>query len=155
MANEPEVVLEMTIQDRPLKGEQPFHGDEFHLPTVALSVLDKQPLFSSPRPSGLLCGLWQGGVAAGVLADAAPSDPPLTKTKVARVGGNGVLRRTQTRALLSRLRALVSEAVPCQRGDQKMDGRAFEAWGSDMPADAHWMPGGRGGRWKNENHTGA
>jgi len=34
MANEPDVVLEMTIQDRPLKGAQPFHGDEFHLPPV-------------------------------------------------------------------------------------------------------------------------
>jgi len=81
--------------------------------------------------------------------------PPLTKTKVARGGGNGVLRRYQTRALLSRLRPLTSEAVPCQRGNQKMDGRGFEAWGRPVPADAHWMPGGRGGRWKNENHAGA
>jgi hypothetical protein len=32
MTDEPDVVLEMAIQDCPLKGEQPFHGDEFHLP---------------------------------------------------------------------------------------------------------------------------
>jgi hypothetical protein len=33
-ADEPDLVLKMPIQDRPLKGEQPFHGDEFHLPPV-------------------------------------------------------------------------------------------------------------------------
>lgn len=48
MADEPNVVLKMTIQDRPQKGAQPFHGDKIHLRRWTRSVLDSQPLVPFP-----------------------------------------------------------------------------------------------------------
>ena len=47
-ADEPNVVLKMTIQDRPQKGAQPFHGDKIHLRRWTRSVLDSQPLVPFP-----------------------------------------------------------------------------------------------------------
>ena len=60
----------------------------------APSALDKQPLFPSPRPSGLLCGLWQGGVGPRILADAA-DHLPLIKPQVQLGDRNGVLLSNQ------------------------------------------------------------